>query len=108
MYIYIYIYIAFLCLGVFFMFNHFTLKGKSQMVWPGLTKPIKLGLQDRKDKDQFETDVKYNQGDERTRFPGMKVRGWSGRAWPGKHVGPPQTHHGGLCSFLPLCFHRFR
>ena len=70
------------------------------MVWPGLTKPIKLGLQDRKDKDNFETDVKHSHGDERTRFPGMNVRGWSGRAWPGKHVGPPQTYNGGLFNFI--------
>lgn len=68
--------------------------GKAQMVWPGLTKPIKLGLQDRKDKDDFETELKYDQSKERGRLPGMNVRGWSGRAWPGKHVGPPQTCNG--------------
>lgn len=65
------------------------------MVWSGLTKPIKLGLKNRKDQNDFGADTKQHQANDRIRLPGQHLRGWSGRAWPGKHVGPPQTQQGG-------------
>ena len=80
--------------------------GKENMVWPGLTKPIKLGLANRKDQEEFEREDQKRE--RRPRIGGLapqKAKGWSGRSWPGKHVGQPQNEQGGLtsCSLL-YCF----
>ena len=67
------------------------------MVWPGLTKPIQLGDHSRPEKEAFDV---LHEGNRRARAPGLartKQRGWSGRAWPGKHVGQPQNETGGKC-----------
>ncbi len=67
------------------------------MVWPGFTKPIKIGDSLRGDKDEFDSPSSYEEQrrGQAGRFFRPRARGWTGNSWPGKHVGQPQNEIGG-------------
>eukprot|EP00794_Sanderia_malayensis_P017378 gene17379-19117_t len=68
--------------------------GKAQILWPGLSKPIKLGHYSRDDKDEFETAQEQRERRASTGLARQRLRGWSGYSWPGKHVGQPHNDAG--------------